>query len=110
MVRYNPTRSTPAADNRAGLDDRLDLVLTQIEHLRRDIAEMKSRDASRRKSHLSVDEIADQTGRSAYTVRRWISLGRLEAVRVSGTGPRGRLLVPAEQVDMLLRSGTATRP
>ena len=46
------------------------------------------------KSHLIVEEVAEVTGKSPYTIREYIRQGRIRAIRVAGTGPRGRLLVP----------------
>ena len=49
-------------------------------------------------------EIGAITNRSAYTIRKWITSGRLKAIRVSGTGPRGRLLVPRSEIETLITS------
>jgi excisionase family DNA binding protein len=60
-----------------------------------------------RKDYYTVADVAQLTGRSAYTVRRWITERRLEATRVHGTGPRGRLLIPGAQIQRLLANGLA---
>ena len=57
--------------------------------------EILDRLAGEIKSHYPVGEVAQLTGRSPYTVRRWISEGMISATRVAGAGPRGRLLIPA---------------
>lgn len=61
--------------------------------------------AGRSKEHLTVAEVAEMTGRSAYTVRRWISDGRLTASRVSNTGKRGRLLIHRDELRRLISGG-----
>lgn len=61
--------------------------------------------AGKTKSHFTVEEIAEQTGRSAYTVRRWISEGLITATRVSAGGPRGRLLIAAAELAKLVGDG-----
>lgn len=58
--------------------------------------------AGRTKSHYTVAEVAEQTGRSAYTVRRWISEGLIQATRVSAGGPRGRLLIASSELNKLV--------
>lgn len=66
---------------------RLDSLELKVEGLRELLI-------ARRKDFYTVDEVADIVGRSAFTVRRWITEGRLHATRIEGTGPRGKLLVP----------------
>ena len=58
-----------------------------------------------RKDYLSIRELADLFGRSEYTIRRWIKVNKLQALRVEGTGPRGRLLVHRAEVDKLIGLG-----
>jgi excisionase family DNA binding protein len=60
---------------------------------------------ARRKPHYTVDEVAELTGRTPYTVRRWISEERIQATRIEGTGPKGRLLIAREEVDALIAAG-----
>ena len=59
----------------------------------------------RTKDHLTVDEFADDVGRSAYTVRRWVAEGRVRAIRVRDGGPRGRLLIPRGELDRVIDAG-----
>jgi excisionase family DNA binding protein len=76
----------------------LDRILTELGEIRATLA-------GTRKPYLTVEEVAQITGRSAYTVRRWISEKRLDAKRIAGTGPKGRLLIPTEQVTRLIKDG-----
>ena len=67
--------------------------------------EIYDRVIGRSKEHLTVAEVAEMTGRTAYTVRRWISVGWLKASRVSNTGERGRLLIHRDDLQKLISGG-----
>ncbi|MCE9560534.1 MAG: helix-turn-helix domain-containing protein [Planctomycetes bacterium] len=58
-----------------------------------------------RTRNLLVEEVARLTGRSGFTIRRWIAEGKLKAVRIAEGGPRGRLLVPSTELDRLIACG-----
>jgi excisionase family DNA binding protein len=85
-----------------GGPDGLGPVLEQILSGLRDIRALLS---AARKEYYTAEEIAQLTGRTPYTVRRWVKQGRIAATRVSGTGPRGRLLIAREQVQRLIEEG-----
>jgi excisionase family DNA binding protein len=69
------------------------------------VDEIRTLLAGRRKSHYTVEEVAEATGRAPYTVRHWISSRRIKAIRVPHTGPRGRLLVPREELERIIGMG-----
>ena len=81
---------------------RLGPLLAEILDGVRDLRELL---AGVRKEWYTVEELAALTGRSAYTVRRWAKAGLIQATRVSGTGPRGRLLVGHDEVRKLIDAG-----
>jgi excisionase family DNA binding protein len=76
----------------------LNRILTELEEIRATLNGL-------RKPHYTVEEVADLVGRSAYTVRRWIAEKQILAQRIEGTGPKGRLLVPREELTRLMSQG-----
>jgi hypothetical protein len=45
------------------------------------------------------------TGRTEYTVHRWVAENKLQAIRIAGGGPRGRLLIPRTELQRLGAAG-----
>lgn len=80
----------------------LPTILAMIEEVRQLLA-------GQLKSHYTVEEVAELTGRAPYTVRTWIKQGRIAAARVAGTGPKGRLLVARDELRKLVDSGLGGR-
>jgi excisionase family DNA binding protein len=61
--------------------------------------------ARRRKDNYLVEDIAELTGRSCFTVRRWIRQKKIRAIRIQDGGPRGRLLIPRSELERLIATG-----
>ncbi len=80
-------------------------LLGAMKNIERGQQEIREILAGRTKPFHTVEEVAELTGRSDYTVRRWISENRISATRIEGTGPRGRLLVPRGELDKLIATG-----
>jgi len=85
-------------ESAANLVELLNRVLSVLD-------EIRSLVKGAQKEYLTVEEVATLTGRSRYTVRRWITEGRLEARRMEGTGPHGRLLVGRAELAKLIDLG-----
>ena len=83
----------------------LRIFLDRLDYIDRKIDEVLSRVNGTCKSHYTVEEVAELTGRSAYTVRRWISDKLISATRIGGTGPRGRLLIVRDELERLITLG-----
>ena len=97
--------SRPADTISAG---KIDEMYGLLHYLKTAVEDIRGQLASKRKAFYTVEEIAGLVGRSAFTVRRWIGAGRIKAIRVEGTGPKGRLLVPRDQLGVLVADGLAT--
>ena len=76
-----------------------------IRRLEGEVRSLREQFSGRRKLHLTVKEVAELVGRSPFTVRTWIKDGRLNAIRVSGSGSRGRLLIRREELERLVADG-----
>jgi excisionase family DNA binding protein len=88
-------------------DEEVDQLLRLIPTVLAAVKDVRALLTERQKPLLAVEEVADITCRSAYTVRRWITEGRIAAIRVEGTGPRGRLLIAREELAKLVEQGLA---
>ena len=66
------------------------------------LADLRDRVESRTKAHFRVEEIAALTARAPYTVGTGIKEGRSAAIRIPGTGPKGRRLVPRQELEKLI--------
>ena len=87
--------------------DSIPLQLALLPVILASLTEVRQILTGKMKSHLTVEEAAEELGRSAYTIKTWIREGRLPAVRLSGTGPRGRLLIARDDISQLVNSGRA---
>jgi hypothetical protein len=80
------------------------MIISRLDELRKDIAEIRERVNGTREFY-TVEQFANCTGRAPFTVRRWIKNKLINAERVVGTGPKGRLLIPGSELGRILRSG-----
>ena len=99
------TSRSPVSDASAGDVSLLQQVLQRLIAVDAKLDDVRDVLANHRKEQYAVEEFAELVGRSAYTIRRWIGEKKLSATRVSGTGPRGRLLVPRSELLRLVKEG-----
>lgn len=93
-----PDLGYPVLQRLVALEGKLGELFAKLDAIRDLIAQ-------RRKDHFCVEEIAELTGRSAYTIRRWVAEGKLTAIRLRDGGPRGRLLIPRTELERLIAAG-----
>lgn len=90
------------------LRKQLDIVVQTVAKLPKfeaTLDEIRDRLTRSVKPFLTVDEVAEISGRAPFTVRRWIKEGLISAQRIKEGGPRGRLLIARDQIDKLLHRG-----
>lgn len=100
-----PTSVEPSSSLGSVRDMLSELAASRLPRLERKLDDVLQLLAGQRKDLYTIDEIAELTGRSAYTVRRWVTEGKLTATRVAAGGPRGRLLIARAELDKLVASG-----
>ncbi len=82
-----------------------ELLTIQFPTLEFKVEQLQETLSRRKKDHFLVAEVAELTGALCYTVRRWISEGRLKAIRLHDGGPRGILLIPRAELERLIGAG-----
>lgn len=105
LMPAGPTSRGPALSTGSGDGSLVDQVLQHLRILDAKLDEVRSLLDRRHKDFYTVEEFAQLVGRSAYTTRRWIASRKIHATRVSGTGPRGRLLIARSELLRLVAVG-----
>lgn len=104
-AEMSPTKAphqTQATSPSIAPSDLTGSLLQEIRHMRTTMSQILNRLEGKTKPLYSVEEVAELTARSPYTIRRWVKEGRISATRVTGTGPRGRLLIARKELEKLV--------
>jgi excisionase family DNA binding protein len=107
IVKKSPQRpaATVADLGKGPAEPTIEEMFGLLVHVKLAVDAIRGQLAAKHKPSYTVAEVAELTGRSSYTVRRWIAEGRIKAIRIQGTGPKGRLLVPRDQLESLVSAG-----
>lgn len=101
MRNTEESRSGSAIDPSAGQKQ----IVASLQEISRQLDELKQELREKTKEVYTTEEVAEMTGRAEYTVRTWIRKGLINATRVAGSGPRGRLLIARGELNKLLSNG-----
>ncbi len=99
------TRTQPGQVSGRLRSDPLEEVFELLHYLKVTVEDIRSSLSASHKPLYTVEEVARLTGRSAYTIRRWVADGRIRATRVQGTGPKGKLLISRDQLHAIITEG-----
>ncbi len=96
-----PGRASSECLKRAGSSS----FLGKLEAILASVGDIEIQVGQKQKDFYTVDEVAALARRSPYTVRTWIKDGLITATRVTGTGPRGRLLIARAELSKITHAG-----
>jgi excisionase family DNA binding protein len=80
-------------------------VLALLQEVRGMFREILEHLKKKVKDWYTTKEAADQLGLAEFTIRRYARDGRLESLRVSGPGPKGRILLSRASLDAVMQNG-----
>ena len=89
MVFHSENESGPGPGTAGIPAEMLDRLLSQMTTILAVVDKIFQLLAGVRKSHYTVEEVGELTGRAPYTVRTWIKQGVIKATRVNVRAPRG---------------------
>jgi excisionase family DNA binding protein len=104
-------QSSPSHDSGLGgiTEERVEQMLQLLPRILANVDEIRGIVGEHHGRFLSVEEFAKIVHRAPYTIRNWIKEGRIEAIRVIGTGARGRLLIPRAEIEKTVCAGLGER-
>ena len=112
VLAARPPACPTAQQRTSALDtvntDTAEQILAGLNGLRAEVRQIQEQLNGHRKDFLTVAEFGELVGRASYTVRRWVKEDKLRAIRVTGSGPRGRLLIPRGELAKLVDAGLGT--
>jgi excisionase family DNA binding protein len=108
-LKIDSSNAAPALEQLVRKVDSLASLLSELSSkfptLDSKLTDLQELLSSRRKKNFTVGEVAELTGRSAYTIRRWVAHGKLKAIRLRDGGPRGKLIIARTEFERLIAAG-----
>ena len=101
--------SQPAPSRHLHEQDQVSILLARVEYIEMKLDDLHALLSNATKPFYTVGELAKNVGRSPYIVRCWVADGKIKAIRLKDTGPRGRLLISRSETLKISEAGLNSR-